>query len=142
MMKGWTGTVRPSVNKRTEELISRIYDNVHIALWAGLFAFVLFFAVMVAPKIPELRAKAESERALSISAEYNFYCAKFGMQADTPAYRQCILDLQAFRAKVLNRSADEAGFLGIRHVRVTPDSDRKAAESGSALITTNLLAGA
>jgi hypothetical protein len=110
MMKGWTGTVRPSMNKRTEELISRIYDNVHIALWAGLFAFVLFFAVMVAPKIPELRAKAESERALAISAEHNFYCDKFGMQADTPAYRQCILDLQAFRAKVLNRSADEAGF--------------------------------
>ena len=97
----------PSMNKRTEDLISRIYDNVHAALWAGLLAFVLFFAVVVAPKIPEVHAKAENERVLAISAEHNFYCNKFGMQADTPAYRQCILDLQSFRAKVLDRFADE-----------------------------------
>lgn len=98
------------MNKWTENLISRIYDNVNAALWAGLIAFVLFFSVVVAPTISERRAKAESETVLAISAEHSSYCNKFVMQADTPAYRQCVLDLQEFRAKVLNRFVDAPGF--------------------------------
>jgi len=40
------------------EIIVRIYDNVHAALWAGLLAFVAYFIVIVAPKIPEAAATA------------------------------------------------------------------------------------
>jgi len=42
------------------EIIVRIYDNVHAALWAGLLAFVAYFIVIVAPKIPEAAATAQS----------------------------------------------------------------------------------
>ncbi len=97
-------------NSKTREFVIRIYDNVHAALWAALGVFVLYFAFFVGPKIPENRARAESQRVLEISAEHNFYCEKLGMGAETQAHSQCILNLQAFRAKVEQRFADETNF--------------------------------
>ncbi len=95
---------------KTREFVIRITDNVRAALWAALVAFVLYFVVVVAPKIPENRAKAESQRVLEISAENNFYCEKWGMGPRTQAHSQCILDLQAFRAKVEQRFINDAGL--------------------------------
>jgi len=89
------------------EIIVRIYDNVHAALWAGLLAFVAYFIVIVAPKIPEAAATAQSQRVLEISAEHHFYCEKWKMGPGTQAHDQCILDLQAFRASIERRFADE-----------------------------------
>ena len=57
--------------------------------------------------MPESQAKAESQRVLEISAEHNFYCDKWEMGAHKQAHNQCILDLQAFRAKVGRRIIDE-----------------------------------
>jgi hypothetical protein len=94
------------MNDKTREFVNRIYDNVHAALWAALLVFVLYFAVFVAPKLAEARARAESQRVLEISAEHNFYCEKWGMRAGTLAHTQCMLDLQAFRAKVEQRITD------------------------------------
>ena len=94
------------MNDKTREFVNRIYDNVHAALWAALLVFVLYFAVFVAPKLPEARARAESQRVLEISVEHNFYCEKWGMRAGTLAHTQCMLDLQAFRAKVEQRITD------------------------------------
>jgi hypothetical protein len=98
------------MNNKTRKFIIRAYDNVHAALWAALLVFTLWFTVSVAPKLAESRAKFESQRILEISAEHNFYCEKWGMGARTPAYSQCILDLQAFRAKVEQRFADDITF--------------------------------
>jgi len=89
------------------EIIVRIYDNVHAALWAGLLAFVAYFIVIVAPKIPEAAATAQSQRVLEISAEHHFYCEKWKMGPGTQAHDQCILDLQAFRASIDRRFLDE-----------------------------------
>jgi hypothetical protein len=75
-----------------------------------LVAFVLYFAVVATPKIPEARAEAESQRVLEISAEDNFYCEKLLMGTRTPAHAQCIRDLEAFRAKVEQRLSDETDF--------------------------------
>ena len=92
------------------EIIVRIYDNVHAALWAGLLAFVAYFIVIVAPKLPEAAVRAQSHRILEISAEHRFYCEQFKMGPGTPAHDQCILDLQAFRASIERRFADESAW--------------------------------
>ena len=97
-------------SRKTWAIIHRTYDNVHAALWAALLVFVLYFAVFVAPKLPEAHARAESQRVLEISAEHNFYCEKWEMGAGTLAHSQCMLDLQAFRAKVEWRFVDDMDF--------------------------------
>jgi hypothetical protein len=94
----------------TREIIVRIYDNVHAALWAGLLAFVAYFIVIVAPKMPEAAATAQRQRDFEISAEHNFYCEKWKMGPGTQAHDQCLLDLQAFRASVERRFADETYY--------------------------------
>ncbi len=91
-------------------MVSRIYDSVHMALWAALLAFVLYFGAFVVPKLPEARAQAERLRVQETGAENNFYCDKWGMGAGTQAHYQCLLDLQAFRAKVENRFIEENEF--------------------------------
>lgn len=95
---------------RSREILHRVYDEVHAALWAGLAAFLVFFIVVIAPKLPAARARAESQRILEIAAEHNFYCDKWGMGVATKRYAQCIRDLQAFRANVEKRVADEMNF--------------------------------
>lgn len=92
------------------KFIVRIYDDVHAALWAGLLAFVVYFIVVVAPKIPEAAATGQSQRVLEISAEHDFYCEKLKMGLGTQGHDLCILDLQAFRASVEGRFADESAW--------------------------------
>ncbi len=88
-------------------LARSIYDNVHLALWAALVAFVLYFVAFVAPKLPEVAARAERLRIQEIAAEHEQYCAKWQMGLGTKMHDQCILNLQEFRAKVEQRIADE-----------------------------------
>ena len=95
---------------RSREILSRVYDELHAALWAGLAAFLIFFIVIIVPKLLEARARAESQRILDIAAEHNFYCDKWGMGVGTKGYAQCIRDLQAFRANVEKRIAGEMSF--------------------------------
>ncbi len=95
---------------RMRETLILVYDNVNAALWAILAAFAIFFMVIVAPKLPEVAARAESQRILEIAAEHNFYCKKLEIAPGTKAYAQCIRELQAFRADVEKRIADEMSF--------------------------------
>ena len=95
---------------RSREVLIRVYDEVHAALWAVLAAFLIYFIAFIAPKLPEALARTESQRILEIAAEHNFYCDKLGMGVGTRGYAQCILDLQAFRAVVEKRIADETNF--------------------------------
>jgi hypothetical protein len=87
-----------------------IYDEAHIAVWAACVAFVLYFLVVVAPKLPAVRAQAEWQRAQDVTAEHECYCAKFGMAPGTAGHSQCLADLQEFRAKVEQRVADDNSF--------------------------------
>ena len=86
---------------------SRLYVDVEIGLWAALLAFVFFFAVVIAPAMPEARTHAELLRAQEIAAEHDYYCEKLGMPDGNPGHAQCVLDLGAFRAKIEKRFADE-----------------------------------
>ena len=87
-------------SERFWTLASRIYDEVHLALWACVAAFAIYFAVFVAPKLPEAHARAESQRILRNAAENRQLCARWGLKAGTPAYEHCLLDLQGFRREI------------------------------------------
>src|SRR5215467_10737239 len=93
----------------TLALIQSIYDHVHLALWATLAAVVVFLA-FVAPRIPEVAARAEALRIQEISQENEGYCAKWQMGLGTKMHDQCISDLQELRWKAQNRFADRLDF--------------------------------
>ncbi len=93
------------LSRQKIEIINDVYDHVHSALWAALIAALAWFAVVVAPNIPNARVQWEIKRIQQIAAEHEAYCSKWGMGLGTPANHQCILDLQAYRARIEDRFA-------------------------------------
>jgi hypothetical protein len=98
------------MNSNNLELLRRIYDEVHAALWAILLALISYFIIFVVPKIPEASDRAEMLRAQEISAEHEWYCNRWGMGPGTERHNQCLSDLQQFRATVEKRIADDIDF--------------------------------
>jgi hypothetical protein len=94
----------------TLALFQSIYDYVHLALWATLAAFVVFFLAFPVPRLPEIAARAEARRMHEISRENEDYRAKWQMGPGTKMHDQCIFDLQEFRAKIEKRLADRLDF--------------------------------
>jgi hypothetical protein len=94
----------------TLALVQSIYDHVHLALWAILAAFVVFFLALIAPRLPEAYARAEALRIQEITQENEDYCAKWQMGLGTKMHDQCISDLQELRSKAQNRFADRLDF--------------------------------
>lgn len=90
--------------------VGRIYDAVHLALWASLLAFVIYFVTVVFPNIPAAQARWDAKRIHEVADEHEFYCSKWGMGIGSRANAQCILDLQAFRAKVEERLTEDDYF--------------------------------
>lgn len=91
-------------------LARSVYDTVHLALWAILVAFVVFFLAFIAPRLPEAAAKAERLRVQEIAQENEGYCAKWQMGVGTKMHDQCISDLQELRWKIQDRFADQLDF--------------------------------
>jgi hypothetical protein len=89
------------------KLVSRIYDTVHVGLWSGLAAFVIFFCLFVLPQVPQSRAKAEAARILELQAENHAYCEKWGFPRGGRKHEECVLDLQALRTKIDQRALDD-----------------------------------
>ena len=102
------GTVMKSNGTLT--LVQSIYDQVHLALWATLAAFVVFFLTFIAPRLPEAAARTERLRIQEISQENEEYCVKWQMGLGTKMHDQCVFDLQELRAKVESRLADRLDF--------------------------------
>lgn len=102
------GTVMKSNGTLT--LVQSIYDYVHLALWATLAAFVVFFLAFIAPRLPEAAARAEALRIQEIAEENEGYCAKWQMGLGTKMHDQCISDLQELRWKIQDRLADRFDF--------------------------------
>ena len=99
--------MRPS---KISELIGRVYDYVEVALWATLFAFVIYFVVFTIPNMREIRAQNERTQVQEITVENALYCEKFGMKVGTEKHNQCLLDLAEFRTKVEKRMHDDCGL--------------------------------
>jgi hypothetical protein len=94
----------------TLAIVQSIYNYVHLALWATLAAFVLFFLAYTVPRLPEAAARGEALRIQEISQENEGYCAKWQMGLGTKMHDQCMLDLQELRWKAQNRFADQLEF--------------------------------
>ena len=94
----------------TLAFVQSIYDHVHLALWATLAAFVVFFLAFVVPGLPEAVARAEALHIQEITQENEGYCAKFQMGLGTKMHDQCISDLQELRWKAQNRFANRLNF--------------------------------
>ncbi len=108
-----SGTFKPigtSKSNGTLALVRSIYDYIHLALWATLAAFVVFFLAFVAPRLPQAYARAEALRIQEIAQENEDYCAKWQMGLGTKMHDQCISDLQELRWKAANRLADQLDF--------------------------------
>lgn len=95
---------------RAMALVRGVYDEVHLALWAALIAFLLYFSVFVAPKLPELRAAAEAAQLQQITAENEAFCAKWRMGPESPMHSECLFDLRQFRANIENQLAANIDF--------------------------------
>lgn len=86
----------------------RIYDQINLALWAALVAFVLFCAVVIAPRMPRTRAEAEAARAAAREQEDAFYCKRWGLREGSATYARCMSDLIQFRLGVEQQLDDES----------------------------------
>ena len=90
-------------------IIRRVYDTVHMALWALAIGVVVSLFLHI-PQMREARAIAEAQRVQEIAEENKRYCQKCGMQAGTHEHLICTMDLDAIRAKVEQRIADDINF--------------------------------
>jgi hypothetical protein len=86
--------------QRWRMVVEKAYDQVNLALWAGLCAVLIFFALFVAPNIPASRAKYSHFKAAQDETEHEFYCKRWGMLPGTMKYQQCMADLLQFRRSV------------------------------------------
>ena len=91
-------------------LAQRAYGAVESGLWAGLVAFVIYFAAFVAPNIPSNNAAWEANRLLERAADCDHYCERLGKRAGTRDRAQCVLELQEFRAKIEREMAELSSF--------------------------------
>jgi hypothetical protein len=76
---------------------------------ADPIAWVVFLLLHI-PQMRDARVRAEVQLAQEISEENKFFCEKWGMRADTHEHIICTMDLNAIRAKVEQRIADDTNF--------------------------------
>jgi len=95
---------------RIREIVSHVYENVELALWATLIAFVIYFFTFAFPKMHEIQAQNARIRAEEIAAENTSLCEKLSIKRGTDAYAQCLLDVGEFRWKVETRIYNETAW--------------------------------
>ncbi|MGH6672213.1 MAG: hypothetical protein ACRECV_09610 [Xanthobacteraceae bacterium] len=95
---------------RTMVVVRRVYDEVHLALWATLTAFVVYFAVFVAPYLPRIHARAERLQAQQAAAEQVSTCGKLGIGPNSVMYDRCMSNLQRYRAHIEQQFGDASDF--------------------------------
>jgi hypothetical protein len=103
------GSFTTYLSRNAWTIIHEICDTVHMALWALLVAGTVFLLLHI-PQMRDALAIAEAQRVLEISQENKLYCEKWGMRAGTHEHITCTMDLDAIRAKVEQRIADDGNF--------------------------------
>jgi hypothetical protein len=94
------------MSPQTTKIVSRVYDHVETALWAILFAFVLYFIGFVMPNVSETQAQRQIIRVQEIAAENEVFCEKLDIKRGTNKYNQCLLDIGQFRLNAEKRVID------------------------------------
>lgn len=95
-------------SERTMAVVRRVYDEVHLALWAALTAFIVYFAAFVVPDLPRIHVRAQTLQAQPAAAEQNSVCGKLGMGPKSPMYDRCVADLRQYRAHIEQQLADDS----------------------------------
>ena len=98
------------MSPKIREIASRVHTNIETAMWAMLFAFVIYFITFVLPKLPEIQAQNAIVRLVEIGAENESFCEKLSIKRGTATYSQCLLDVGEFRSKVEKRIYDETAW--------------------------------
>jgi hypothetical protein len=94
------------MSPKTREIVSRVHGHTEVALWAILFAFVLYFIAFVMLNVSETQAQREIIRVQEIAAENEAFCEKLDIKRGTNKYNQCLLDIGQFRLKAEKRVLD------------------------------------
>jgi hypothetical protein len=94
------------MSPKTREIVSRVYDHIEVALWAILFAFVIYFIAFVMPDVSETQAQRQIIRVQEIAAENEAFCEKLDLKRGTSKYNQCLLDIGQFRLNAEKRVLD------------------------------------
>ena len=94
------------MSPKTREVVSRVYDHLEVALWAILFAFVIYFIAFVLPDISQTQAQRQIIRVQEIAAENETFCEKLDLKRGTSKYNQCLLDIAQFRLNTEKRVLD------------------------------------
>lgn len=99
------------MSQKIREIASCVQTNIETAMWAMLFAFVIYFITFVLPKLPEIQAQNAIVRLVEVGAENESLCEKLSIKRGTDTkYSQCLLDVGAFRSKVEKRIYDETAW--------------------------------
>ena len=98
------------MSMKIREIASRVHTELETAMWAMLFAFVIYFITFVLPKLPEIQAQNAIVRVQEIGAENASLCEKQSIKRGTATYSQCLLDVGEFRSKVEKRIYDETAW--------------------------------
>ena len=107
---GWVSAIRVMFSSRnTTIIIRRVYDTVHMGVWALLVAGTVFLLLQI-PRMREARAIAEAQRLQQIAEENRSYCEKWGMPAGSHEHVICTMDLSHIRKEVEQRIADDSNF--------------------------------
>jgi hypothetical protein len=96
---------------KTMMIVRVVYDWIEFASWAGLTAFVIFFAIYMALHAPEIARRAEIIRIMNNEAEDRAYCEKWGLKRGTHAHSLCAMDLRQFRHDIERDFADQGSLL-------------------------------
>jgi len=92
-----------------KQKIGKVYDYVHVMLWSGLAALLIFLALYTLPNVRAFQAKIQAARIIDTAAEDEALCTGLAMGKRTPAHDQCCLPaVQQFRAAVVKRLADDS----------------------------------
>jgi hypothetical protein len=91
-------------------LVGRIYDGIELALWAGLIAGLVVFALFVVPGIPAAQKRSAAAQAAEFEHTCDFYCSKWGMPAGTRRHERCMSDLKQFRRAIVKTLEEDAWF--------------------------------
>ena len=98
------------MSARSAAVLRLLYDEANTALWAVAVVFALYSAVVILPRLPQARKRAEFLRVQEIDAENVHYCQKLHMSLGTPTHDECVLVLQQLRNDIERRNADDDTF--------------------------------
>ena len=91
-------------------IVGRIYDGIELALWAGLIAGLVVFALFIVPGLPAVQQRSAAAQAAAFEHECDFYCSKWGMPAGTGRHDRCMSDLKQFSRTITKRLEEDAWF--------------------------------